>query len=125
MPIYHVAEERCWREAQLAGEYRMSTLGRTLDDEGFIHCSDASQVDGVARRYYAGRTGLVLLTIDPARLRSEVRYEAAPGSDERFPHVYGPVNADAVTHVEAFRIKTPRSGSGSTDRTCSAVPDVG
>jgi uncharacterized protein (DUF952 family) len=100
--IYHIAEERHWREARSTGEYRMSTRGRTLDEEGYIHCSDASQVDGVARRFYADLSGLVLLTIDPACLRSEVRHEAAPGSDERFPHVYGPLNVDAVVHVEAF-----------------------
>ena len=101
-PIYHIAEERDWRDALETGEYRTSTVDRTLEQEGFIHCSSAAQVAGVAARFYAGRTGLVLLTIDPARVRAEVRYEAAPGSDERFPHVYGPLPTDAVTRVEPF-----------------------
>jgi uncharacterized protein (DUF952 family) len=59
-------------------------------------------VGPVASRLYAGQSGLVLLTIDTERLRSEVRYEPPPGSDELFPHVYGPVNADAVIRAEPF-----------------------
>jgi uncharacterized protein (DUF952 family) len=101
-PIYHIADERDWRDALETGEYRTSTVGRTLEQEGFIHCSSAAQVAGVAARFYAGRAGLVLLTIDPTRVRAEVRYEAAPGSGERFPHVYGPLPTDAVTRVEPF-----------------------
>jgi glutathione S-transferase len=100
--IYHIADERDWREAQRTGLYRVSTRGRTLDEEGFIHCSRASQVAAVAGRFYAGLSGLVLLTIDPARVRAEVRHEAVPGSDELFPHIYGPLDTDAVTRAEAF-----------------------
>jgi uncharacterized protein (DUF952 family) len=57
----------------------------------------------VAERFYDGQTGLVLLILDPARIRSEVKYE--PGTDkpdELFPHVYGTINLDAVTRVEEF-----------------------
>jgi uncharacterized protein (DUF952 family) len=100
--IYHIAAESDWRDAQRAGEYRISTHGRTLEEEGFIHCSRASQVGPTASRFFAGRSGLVLLTIDPERLRSELRYEAPPESDELFPHVYGPLNTDAVVRVAPF-----------------------
>lgn len=49
-------------------------------------------------RYFAGRDDLVLLEIDPARLRAELKYEPAPDG-ELFPHVYGPLNIDAVVGV--------------------------
>jgi glutathione S-transferase len=101
--IYHVASGREWQEARTAGEYRVSTRGRTLEEESFIHCSEASQVAPVANRIYSGATGLVLLTIDPQRLRSELRYEAAPGSEEPFPHIHGPLNTDAVVRVSSFK----------------------
>jgi glutathione S-transferase len=100
--IYHVASARDWQDAQEAGEYRISTRGRTLEEEGFIHCSQASQVAPVANRFYRGVPGLVLLTIDPERLRSELRYEAVPGWGEPFAHVYGPLNTDAVIRVSPF-----------------------
>jgi len=47
----------------------------------------------------------VLLTIDPTKLRAEVRVEAVPGG-ERFPHLYGPLPLDAVTHVAAVPVGT-------------------
>jgi uncharacterized protein (DUF952 family) len=76
---------------------RTSTLGRTVEEEGFTHCSYASQVAGVAARFYAEVTEpLVLLEIDPGLLTSEVVEEAPPGADEAFPHVYGPIDLPAV-----------------------------
>jgi uncharacterized protein (DUF952 family) len=100
--IYHIASEQDWLDVQAAGEYRVSTRGRTLEEEGFIHCSQASQVAAVANRFYAGATRLVLLVIDPERLRAELRYEHVPGSEEPFAHVFGPLNTDAVIRVLPF-----------------------
>jgi uncharacterized protein (DUF952 family) len=100
--IYHIAAAEDWERARSAGAYRMSTRGRTLDEEGFIHCSRASQVAAVASRFYRGVTGLVLLTIDERLVEPEVRYESVPGAGESFPHIYGPLNVDAVVGVEPF-----------------------
>jgi uncharacterized protein (DUF952 family) len=100
--IYHIATESDWREAQRHGSYRISTRGRTLEQEGFIHCSQASQVVAVANRFYRGAADLVLLAIDPERLSSELRYESVPGEDEPFPHVLGPLDTDAVMGVSPF-----------------------
>lgn len=99
MPIYHIAAPADWAAAQAAGSYTLSSKGRTLAEEGFIHASQASQVAWVANRFYSEDDGLVLLVIDPARLLAEVRYEQAPGVDLPFPHIYGPINPDAVTRV--------------------------
>jgi uncharacterized protein (DUF952 family)/quercetin dioxygenase-like cupin family protein len=100
--IYHLARRREWDDAKRAGEYRISTLGRTLDEEGFIHCSRAGQVAGVANRFYRGQADLALLVIDEQRVQADVREEAVPGADQPFPHVYGPLNLDAVVEVVPF-----------------------
>lgn len=103
MMIYHVALASHWDAAQTTGSYRISTLGRTLDDEGFIHCSYADQVAGVADTFYRGVTEpLVLLTVDTARVGSEVIAENAGGGIELFPHVYGPIPVAAVAAVTAL-----------------------
>jgi len=99
-PIFHLALVSDWDAAQAAGEYAVSTLGRTLTEEGFIHASRADQWAGVRDRFYAEVTEpLLLLTIDPSRLLADVRDEAVPGLDETFPHIYGPINLDAVVET--------------------------
>jgi len=94
--LLHICPRADWREAQQRGEYRAASLA----SEGFIHCSTPDQVAATADRFYHGRHGLVLLVIDSDRVGPEIRYEAADGS--LFPHVYGPLNLDAVVEVRDF-----------------------
>ena len=95
MLLQHIALESDWQAAQESGTYPVSTLGRTIAEEGFMHCSgSAEQLDGVLRRFYGEVTEpLLLLTINEASLAGhglDVRYEpAVVGGDELFPHVYG------------------------------------
>jgi uncharacterized protein (DUF952 family) len=101
--IYHIAIRADWERALADGEYTRSSVDKTLADEGFIHASQASQVARTANRFYRDVAGdLVLLVIDPGRLRAELRYEDVPGAELPFPHVYGPLNVDAVTEVRPF-----------------------
>lgn len=99
-PIFHLALVVDWTAAQESGSYRISTLGRTLEQEGFIHASRADQWRAVKARFYADvPEALVLLEIDPDRLTSPVVVEEVPGSDDVFPHIYGPINREAVVAV--------------------------
>lgn len=101
--IYHLALQADWSAATDGDTpYRRSTLGRSLEDEGFIHCSFATQVQVIADLVYRGRRDVVLLVIDPSRLPVEVRVENTNGGDERFPHIYGPLPLEAVVRVEAM-----------------------
>lgn len=95
--ILHITTRQAWEDALRRGEYRAPSL----EAEGFIHCSLPGQVVRVANALFRGQRGLVLLCIDPARLRAEVRYEAL-GTAEPFPHVYGPIDLDAVVRVVDF-----------------------
>jgi uncharacterized protein (DUF952 family) len=97
--IYHIAAADDWDEARRVGEYTRSTRDRSLADEGFIHASTVGQVVAVANMFYAGLSGLLVLVIDPNRLTSEIRYEQVEGSDQPFPHIFGPLNTDAVIEV--------------------------
>jgi uncharacterized protein (DUF952 family) len=93
--IFHIALESDWRSAQRTGEYTTSTLGRTLAEEGFIHAFREDQVKAVHDAFYSKvRRPLVRLDIDTDRLRSEWRED--PVGDDSYPHIYGPLNVDAV-----------------------------
>ena len=82
------------------GLHTGSTRGVDLADEGYIHCSTAEQWPGVIERYYSGACDLVLLHVDEHSLTSPLVYEQLPGAPEPFPHVYGPINLDAVVAAE-------------------------
>jgi uncharacterized protein (DUF952 family) len=107
--IYHIATCADWEQARRDGEYTTSTVGKTLAEEGYIHASQASQVAGVANMFYRGLPdGLLVLVIDPERVRAEIRYEDVPGVGAPFPHIYGPLNTDAV--VAARPLSPGRGG---------------
>lgn len=107
--IYHIATWADWKRALADGEYTRSTVDKTLAEEGFIHASQAFQVARTANKFYRGVSGeLVLLVIDEERVRAEVRYEDVSGAggeggaELTFPHIYGPLNADAVLEARPF-----------------------
>lgn len=105
MTLYHAALPDDWREAQRTGSYRVSTRGRSLDQEGFVHASYAHQVEGVANRFYADVDELILLEIDPQLLDVDVIDESPTGdpADQHFPHIYGPVPVAAVVTATPWR----------------------
>ena len=100
--LVHICSADDWRLAQELGEHRPDSL----DAAGFVHLSTPEQVHLPANRLYAGRSDLVLLRIDPARLSSEVRWEPGVATDPVsmvFPHLYGPLPAAAVINVTSYR----------------------
>lgn len=96
MPIiYHVTTAADWKAAKKQGYYEHLSL----KDEGFIHCSQDHQVTGVLERYFAGKTDLVKLIIDTDKLTSRFVFDWSPSTQDTFPHVYGPINVEAVVDV--------------------------
>jgi uncharacterized protein (DUF952 family) len=54
----------------------------------------------VANNIFRGQRDLLLLEIDPGRLQAEIRWDAVEHTF--FPHIYGPLNIDAVTAARPF-----------------------
>jgi uncharacterized protein (DUF952 family) len=105
--ILHLTSRDEWLAAQKTGEYRSPSL----PSEGFIHCSTEKQIVNVANSFYEGKHGLVLLVIDPLQLKAKLRWEPPahptpqadlPPTEELFPHIYGPINIEAVIKVIEF-----------------------
>jgi uncharacterized protein (DUF952 family) len=110
--IYHVTSRSAWSKARQSGEYRAASL----ETEGFIHCSTENQVVPVAEKFYKGQPNLYLLVIEPALLSSDLKWEPPSGGapppgvpeDALFPHIYGPINLDAV--VQVFDLQSDPDG---------------
>lgn len=95
--IYHIAQKADWQQAVLSGLY----FPASFDQERFIHCSTSKQVEGVLERYFQNQS-VLKLTIDAALLVHPPKFEWATSVNQLFPHIYGPINIEAVIGIEAI-----------------------
>jgi uncharacterized protein (DUF952 family) len=86
VPVYEAAKE--------AGMYAPDSLQL----EGFIHASPAHQLNRVANKYYRQYESLCLLTVETDKVSAEIKWEAISNGD-LYPHIYGPLNMNAVIQV--------------------------
>lgn len=92
--IYHITTRTAWLKAVSSGSYTNPSLAA----EGFIHCSRSEQVLTVANSLFRAREDIVLLKIAVDRLTSPVQ-EDCTESGALYPHIYGPLNCNAVVEV--------------------------
>ncbi len=93
--IYHVVRKVDW----MAYDSQPMYAAASLQSEGFIHFSTKGQVAGVLKRYYTGQSNLLLIHVDADQLTHDLRYDVST-DNERFPHLYGPLNKRAVVRIE-------------------------
>jgi uncharacterized protein (DUF952 family) len=96
--IVHVCTKEEWQKAEVLNEFRVGSL----DSEGFIHCSELDTILRVANSNWRGRKDLIILFIDSAKVISLIKYEPDSESGILYPHVYGPINLDAVVKIKEF-----------------------
>lgn len=105
---YKIIDAGDWAAARAAGAFAGSADDRR---DGFIHLSTAEQLAETARRHYAGRDGLALLTVDLAALGDTVRWEPSRGG-ALFPHIYGLLPASAVVAERPLSVDAEGRMSG-------------
>lgn len=97
---YKIIDAAEWREAVAEGAY----AGAAVDlADGYIHLSTAAQLDETARKHFAGRENLMLLTVDLTALGDTVVWEPSRGG-ALFPHIYGDLPVKAVTEARPFTV---------------------
>ena len=102
--IFHITDRESWERARSVGRLHADSLAI----EGFIHCSTVRQVVDTANRFFAGQSDLLLLCIDDSKTDAAIEYESPighvrdPGLGALFPHLYGPLNLDAVVRAVPF-----------------------
>ncbi len=94
MLIYHIVLPSVWEGFKDKPFYEAESLAA----EGFIHCSYANQLEAVLKRYYENAGSVMILSIDTQKLTSEMVEEPST-NNEIYPHIYGPINIDAITDV--------------------------
>ncbi|GAB3708882.1 DUF952 domain-containing protein [Spirosoma flavus] len=95
--IYHIVPNTNWLAFKEQDNYEAASL----QTEGFIHLSTKEQVAQTLSRYYQNVPDLLLLHVDTAKLTHTLKYEPST-NNELFPHLYGPLNKDAIVKIEAL-----------------------
>lgn len=102
--IYHILPKTDWESLKAHKLYAPSSL----HSEGFIHCSQKEQLAPTIQRFFHGHEDLCVLSINPLKVKAEIKFEPANDAPGLFPHIYGPLNIDAVEKEELW------SGNTST-----------
>ena len=92
--IYLLSSEQEYNQALNQGFLTRDSI----ELEGFIHASPKEQLTRVANKYYKATIKPLILVVDASKVNVEVKWEPAAGS--LYPHIYGPLNADAITEAQ-------------------------
>lgn len=110
--IYHITKTQTWDEAKARGTYDYCAL----KTDGFIHCSTFEQTLATANRFFKGQTDLVVLEIDTEKVKEHLIFEPAVDMGENFPHIYGPLNLDAVISLKVLEVDEQQHFNGLKDQ---------
>jgi uncharacterized protein (DUF952 family) len=88
---YHLSPQPVWESQRSQDTY----LPEAFEQDGFIHATNGlERLHWVANEFYTGDPRpYTVLVLEVSRLASPLRYDDA---EENFPHIYGPLNTDAV-----------------------------
>lgn len=98
--VFKLVDRVEWEAARIAGAYAGSVVDLA---DGYIHMSSATQLAETARRHYAGRAGLLLVTVDLTVLGEALKWEASRGGD-LFPHLFAPLPIAAAREERALSV---------------------
>lgn len=119
LPIYHLVPADYYLLQPPDQPYQSETLAQ----EGFIHCTSGSDMlIEVANAFFASlEDDLIVLEIDATCLLAPLKFEApspppepvtdtefTPEPGTLFPHIYGPLNRDAI--VREFVLQRDQTG---------------
>ena len=102
--IFHITTKEYLEEHRVNNKYEPESL----DTEGFIHCSSGHQVEDTANRAFSDKEQILLLIIDVTALSTEIKYDLDEKTGEKYPHIYGPLNTDAI--IDKFNIFAEQDG---------------
>eukprot|EP01104_Vermistella_antarctica_P010599 TRINITY_DN2839_c0_g1_i1.p1 TRINITY_DN2839_c0_g1~~TRINITY_DN2839_c0_g1_i1.p1 ORF type:complete len:368 (+),score=72.91 TRINITY_DN2839_c0_g1_i1:226-1329(+) len=94
--ICHITSADAWKAAKKHGVYRHATLRKS----GFIHCYTHRQLGAACNHFFNTKSKLTVLFIDKTKLTSEMKMDVVRPNLPPFPHIYGPINLDAVDEVK-------------------------
>lgn len=90
--IFHLVKKGDWKDQKKESRYSPESL----DSQGFIPCSSGKDVEETANRLFKGENDVLLIVINTTLIEPELKYEEDKETGTKYPHIYGPLNMDAV-----------------------------
>jgi len=110
--VFKIVDAPSWKAAMASGVF----LGSAEDlRDGFIHLSTAAQLEGTARKHFAGRGDLLLVAYAARDLGPDLRWEVSRGG-ALFPHLYVGLPTLAARWTEPLAL-----GSGDAPDVAAAL----
>ena len=103
--IFHLVRKKDWKEQKKEARYHPETI----DSKGFIHCSSGKNIEEVANRLFRGERRILLIVINTSLIEPELKYEKDEETNISYPHIYGPLNLDAV--IDKIELVPEEDGS--------------
>jgi uncharacterized protein (DUF952 family) len=95
--LFKIMTKDAWATFQNTGVFK----GTPLDiADGYLHCSTIHQYLKVRKKFFANESDVMLLHLDVSKISAPIKWETSSRSGERYPHIYGELNLDAVIKVE-------------------------
>ncbi|MBN8551985.1 MAG: DUF952 domain-containing protein [Caulobacterales bacterium] len=110
-PIYKIVGRAEWTAAEAAGRFEGSAVDLA---DGYIHFSEAGQLRETARKHFAGKTDLLLVTIDADQLDPPAIWEPSRGG-ALFPHLYAPLPVAAAVEIRPLVVDAEASALAEFD----------
>lgn len=82
--LYKVLSVEDWKTSQ-----SMDVVKLTDADQDFIHLAREDQLDRIMRKYWDKVPEYVVLKIDTKKLPGKLVFEANPGGENKYYHLYG------------------------------------
>lgn len=98
--VFHITTPKAWQKAQESGWL----IADSLTTEGFIHCAESWQIQGVMQRFFSGKEAdLLVVEVNTAALNTvSLLYEQATDTPDFFPHIYGAIPFAAIGKVMSY-----------------------
>ena len=102
--VYKILTTDQWSALQAQGV----SEGAPIDvEDGFVHFSNAEQLQETADKHFKDQSGLFLIAMDSQALGGQLRWEPSRGGD-LFPHLYAELRLDKVLWVKPLPLEEGR-----------------
>ncbi len=102
--IYKILTTDQWETLQA----EKTSVGAPIDvQDGFVHFSNANQLQETADKHFKQQTGLFLIAMSADQLGDELKWEVSRGGD-LFPHLYGKLALEQVLWAKPLPLHNDR-----------------